>query len=102
MKKTLRDLSNFLFILSPHYRRLCTYHAEMPSLDWFVEPYKLSLDKINIKQFKKVYNETLYELDNMNIKHEMLKALQITFREGIFYGYEHKTEDSYFIQKIKC
>lgn len=101
-EKTLRDLSNFLFILSPHYRRLCTYHAEMPSLDWFVEPYKLSLDKINIKQFKKVYNETLYELDNMNIKHEMLKALQITFREGIFYGYEHKTEDSYFIQKLNA
>ena len=101
-EKTLRDLSNFLFILSPHYRRLCTYHAEMPSLDWFVEPYKLSLDKINIKQFKKVYNETLYELDNMNIKHEILKALQITFREGIFYGYEHKTEDSYFIQKLNA
>ena len=99
-EETLRNLSNFLYVLSPHYRRLCNYHAEMPTLDWFVSPYRLTLEKINEKQFRKVYYETLFELDNMNIKHEMLKALQITYREGIFYGYEHKTEDSYFIQRI--
>ncbi|HSH51543.1 MAG TPA: hypothetical protein VK982_07450, partial [Bacteroidales bacterium] len=99
-EKTLRDLSNFLYILSPHYRRLCNYHAEMPTLDYYIEPYKLDIQKVNEKQFRKAYNETLFELDNMNIKHEMLKALQITYREGIFYGYEYKTEDSYFIQKL--
>lgn len=101
-EKTLRDLSNFLFVLSPHYRRLCTYHAEMPTLDHYIQPYKLDISKVNIKQFKKAYYETLYELDNMNIKHEMLKALQVVYREGVFYGYEYKTEDSYFIQKLNA
>ncbi|MDD2495962.1 MAG: hypothetical protein PHE29_12315 [Tissierellia bacterium] len=101
-EQTLRNLSNFLYILSPQYRRLCTYHAEMPTMDWYIEPYKLDISKINIKSFKKMYDETLYELDNMNIKHEMLKALQVVYREGIFYGYEHKTEDSYFIQKLNA
>lgn len=101
-EQTLRNLSNFLYILSPQYRRLCIYHAEMPTMDWYIEPYKLDISKINIKSFKKMYDETLYELDNMNIKHEMLKALQVVYREGIFYGYEHKTEDSYFIQKLNA
>lgn len=99
-EKTLRNLSNFLYILSPHYRRLCNYHAEIPTLDWYIEPYKLDISKVNVKQFKKAYNETLFKLDNMNIKHEMLKCLQVAFREGVFYGYEYSTDDSYFIQKL--
>ena len=36
----------------------------------------------------------------MNIKHEMLKCLQVAVREGVFYGYEYSTDDSYFIQKL--
>lgn len=99
-EKTLRNLSNFLYIISPHYKRLCNYYAEMATLDWYIEPYKLNIDKVNIKQFKKAYNETLFELDNMNIKHEFFKVLQVVYREGIFYGYDYNTEDSYFIQKL--
>lgn len=99
-EETLRNLSNFLYIISPHYKRLCNYYAEMATLDWYIEPYKLNIDKVNVKQFKKAYNETLFELDNMNIKHEFLKVLQVVYREGIFYGYEYKTDDSYFIQKL--
>lgn len=101
-EKVLRDLSNFLYILSPHYRRLCTYHAEMPLLNYYIEPHRFIPDKVNIKQFKKAYDESLFELDNMNIRHEMGKALQVAFREGIFYGYEHKTDTSYFIQKLNA
>lgn len=99
-EETLRNLSNFLYISSHHYKRLCDYYAEMPTLDWYVEPYKLDTSKIEINKFKKQYNETLDELDNMNIKHEYMKCLRVAFREGIFYGYEHSTSDSYFIQKL--
>jgi len=99
-EEVLRNLSNFLYIVSPHYRRLCNYYAEMLTLDWYIEPLKLDTSKVNEKQFIKTYNETLFELDTMNIKHEMLKVLQVVFREGIIYGYEYKTDDSYFIQKL--
>lgn len=99
-EQTLRNLSNFLYIVSPHYKRLCNYYAEMLTLDSYIEPYRLDVSKVNIKQFQKAYNETLFEIDNMNIKHEFQKVSQVTFREGIFYGYEHQTEDSYFIQKL--
>lgn len=96
----LRDVSNFLYMISPHYRRLCNYYSGMLTLDWYISPYKLDVLKVNEKQFKKMYNESLFELNTMNIKHEMSKALQIVFREGIFFGYEYKSEDSYFIQKL--
>lgn len=99
-EQTLRNLSNFLYIVSPHYKRLCNYYAEMLTLDSYIEPYKLDISKVNIKQFQKAYNETLFEIDNMNIKHEFQKVLQVAFREGVFYGYEYKTDDSYFIQKL--
>lgn len=99
-EKLLRDLSIFLYVVSPQYSRLCSYYAEMPTLDHYVEPYKLNVDKVNIKTFLKQYNDTLFEIDNMNIKHEFQKVMQIAFREGIFYGYEYKTEDSYFLQKL--
>lgn len=97
----LRNISNFLYTISPQYRRLTNYYAEMLTLDWYISPYRLDLSEdINIDDFQKVYYETLFELDNMNIKHEMLKALQILYREGIFYGYEHKNDESYFIKKL--
>lgn len=99
-EQTLRNLSNFLYIVSPHYKRLCNYYAEMVTFDWVITPMKFDISKVNIKQFKKQYNETLFEVDNMNIKHEFQKVLQIAFREGVFFGYEYKTEDSYFIQKL--
>lgn len=99
-EQLLKNLSNFLYVISPHYRRLCNYYAEMPTFDYYIEPYKLNTSKVNIKTFKKAYDKTLQLLDNMDIKHEMLRCLQVVFREGIFYGYEHSTDDSYFIQKL--
>lgn len=99
-EEVLRNLSNFLYIISPHYKRLCNYYAEMPTLDWMISPINLDVSKVNIDRFKKVYNTTLFDLDNMDIKHEFFKVLQVVYREGIFYGYEYKTDDSYFIQKL--
>lgn len=96
----LRDISNFLYILSPHYRRLCNYHSEMPTLDWYITPHKLDVNNVQVDQFLKAYNETLFSLENMRIKHEIMKVLQVVFREGVFFGYEYATEDSYMIQKL--
>lgn len=96
----LRDISNFLYILSPHYKRLTNYYAEMLTLDWYISPYKFRQVEVDAEKFREAYEETLDELDTMNIKHEMLKALQVVYREGIFFGYEYKEDDSYFIQRL--
>lgn len=99
-EQELRNLSNFLYVVSPHYKRLCDYYAEMLLLDWYVSPLRFDIDKVNQKQFVKAYREILNTIDNMNIKHEFGKVLKTVFREGIFYGYEYKTDNSYFLQKL--
>lgn len=99
-EKQLRDLSKIMCVLSNHYKRLCDYYADMATLDWYIEPLQLNTEKMNIKTFKKQYSDTLDYLENMNIKHEFRKIMRILFKEGIFYGYEYSTAESYFIKKL--
>lgn len=99
-EKQLRNLSRLLFQLSPHYRRLCQYYGQMSRLDWYISPYKLIRKGLNIEKFKDSYFKHLNVLTDMNIKHELGKVLEVDFIDGIFYGYEYKEEDSYFIQKL--
>jgi hypothetical protein len=98
--KELSDLSQGLYRASPHYRRIINYFANMPTLDFVVEPLNLNLDKINEKSFKTSYDKANILLDLMNIKHEFNKALKVAWVNDTFYGYEHEATDSYFIQRL--
>jgi hypothetical protein len=98
--KELGDLSQGLYRASPHYRRLINYFANMPTLDYIIEPFNLNLDKVNDKSFKTAFEKTNLLLDLMNIKHEFGKALKIAWTNDAFYGYEHEATDSYFIQTL--
>jgi hypothetical protein len=96
----LRKLSQYLYIVSPNYKRLIQYFAGMLRFDYIVEPYDLNTEKVDIQSFKKNYLSILKVLDVMNIPHEFTKILKHAFKDDVFYGYEHMTEDSYFIQRL--
>jgi hypothetical protein len=98
--KELGDLSLGLYRGSPHYKRLINYFANMPTLDFIVEPFNLNTEKVNDKSFKTAFDRTNLLLDMMNIKHEFGKALKIAWTNDTFYGYEHEATDSYFIQTL--
>ncbi|MBL4950995.1 hypothetical protein JK635_01915 [Neobacillus sp. YIM B02564] len=99
-EKQLRQLSQYLFTVSPNYKRLIQYFAGILRFDYIVEPYDLDTEKIDIKSFKKQYLNTLKILEIMNIPHEFTKVLRHAFRDDIFYGYEHMADNSYFIQRL--
>ena len=99
-EKQLREISNYFYNASPNYKRLILYFANLPTFDFIVEPFDLDIEKVKVDRFKKQYNKTLQLLELMNIPHEFLKILKISFREDAFYGYEHTSGDSYFIQKL--
>lgn len=99
-EKFLRDLSKFLYVLSPHYKRLCDYYGDMPRFNWYISPSKLDQSKVNQNMMLLSYNKNLNYLNNMNIPHEFGKINSILFREGIFYGYKYESDDSFFIQKL--
>ena len=99
-QKQLRQLSRYLYNTSSNYKRLVDYFSSMLRFDYVVEPYDLDLEKIKIDTFKKQYNTILKQLETMNLPHELSRVLTTSFKEDVFYGYEHQTDESYFIQKI--
>lgn len=99
-EKSLRDVSIYLYNASSHYRRLINYFSKMALYAYIVVPYKLDIEKVDIKKFKSNYKSILNKLDTMNIKHEFLKIMTTIFREDVFYGYEYSLSDSYFIKKL--
>lgn len=99
-EKILRELSNSLYVMSPHYRRLINYFSKMLLFRYVVEPYKIDIETIDVNTLKKKYLKTLDIIEDMNIAHEFIKILNIAFIDDIFYGYVHESNDSFFIQKL--
>jgi hypothetical protein len=98
--KQLRQMSNYLYVVSPQYRRLINYLATLHLLDYTVDPYYIDQTKVNEKMFLKTYNDICLAVENMNLKHELIKARVSAWREDVFYGYVHSTKDSFYIQKL--
>ena len=100
-EKTLRNVSSFLYVLSPHYKRLCNYYAQMLKYNYYVEPYMLDFtQEIDKDKFKKSYFSTLYRLDKMNLRHEFQKVVEVVVKEGIYYGSLLETQDSFFFVRL--
>jgi hypothetical protein len=99
-QKQLRNISKFLYNASSHYKNLVSYFAEIPTLDHYIDTYSFDPDKVNIKKLKKSYFDVLSLVENMNIKHEFSKVLHSVFKEGVFFGYKHQNNESFFIQQL--
>ena len=49
---------------------------------------------------RKKYIDTVNFLEVMNLEHELSKVSLMCWLEDIFYGYEYRLKDSYFIQML--
>lgn len=100
-EKQLRQLSNYLYNVSSQYRQIVRHFATLPTYDYTLNiteiPTKFNADKIT-----KAYEKSAQYVDKLNLKHEMGKVLKVAFKEDVFYGYEHESKDSYFIQKLNA
>ncbi len=99
-EKILRQISNSLYNLSSHYKRLIKYFTDMARYDYVIEMAKLEENPKSPEDIKKNFYSTCNYIDVMNIKHEFDKISKCVFREDIFYGYEYHEKNSYFIQKL--
>ena len=99
-QKRLRNASIYLYNASSHYRRLINYFSKMSIFAYVLVPYKLDLENVDLKKFKTKYKKVSNVIENMNLKHEMLKVMTTVFREDVFYGYEYETSDSYVIKQL--
>lgn len=102
-EKELRNLSNHLYSVSPQYRRTINYFANMSPLNYIIRPFKFDEEKIkkdNGKTFKSCYKKACDFLEIFNLKHEMIKAKIIAWKEDVFYGYIYRTKDSMYIRPL--
>lgn len=99
--KELAGMSTALYNASPHYKRLINYFANMPNLDYIIEPYGVDFSRsINEKSFRNAYKKAIDLVELMNIKHEFKKVMKVAWIRDTFYGYEFQTKDSYFIKEL--
>lgn len=99
-EKQLREISNFLYGASLHYSNVVEFFGDLLLYAYIVTGYRTDDKKIKKKEFEQEYMEILFKLDNMNFKHEFNKIMLEVFKEEVFYGYVHETEDSFYIQKL--
>lgn len=99
-EKQLRQLSNYLYNTSSEYRRIIWYIALMPTYAWKLDPLCLHSGKVDMDRYRKSYFKQLEQIEKMNLRHEMQKAMKVAFRNDVFYGYEYESKDSYFIRHM--
>lgn len=98
-QKQLRDMCQYLYGVSGHFRRMVLYFARMPLLCYIITPYGNNKE-IDQDAFLSDYNKVQDLLQKMQIRHEFQKILTVCFREDVFYGYIYEADDSFFIRQI--
>jgi hypothetical protein len=95
-------LSNHYYNSSSQYTRLVNYMVNLLSWAYTIDVVNISHKEMKSKKDKieKDYFEVCSMIENMNISHEMKKVLHTVFREDVFFGVEHETKTSYYIQKL--
>jgi hypothetical protein len=74
--------------------------ATLHLLDYTIDPYYINQEKVNERTFAVTYNNICLQVENMNIKHELLKARVSAWRDDVFYGYIHNSGNSFYIQRM--
>ena len=97
-EKNIRNASIYMYDASSQYRRLIQYYAYMFMWAYNLTPIDFDVSKVKQDSFRKSYLKAVAQLDMMNLKHELQKAMLVALREGVFYGVQWSGSNSYFIQ----
>ena len=95
--KELRNLSLYLLQSTTLYYRAIQYMASTPQLCPVLLPNEISTD---IVSFRKEYFQAAKFIQFLNLPHEFVKIFFTLFSEGIFYGIQCVSGDSFYIKKL--
>lgn len=91
--KNLRKLSQFLYVLSPQYRRIIAYFASMIDVNLYnVIPNVDMVEDNDDEKILQNYQEVLQWLEKMNLDMLAFSILTTCWREDVFYGYIYYEE----------
>lgn len=100
-EKDIRELSNYLYLTSSHYRRLVDYFSSILLYNYTVIPTRIP-EKVKKIDYKKTYTNIVNECDKYNLRHEATKALKVAVREGVFFGLCYESKDSFYIKQVQA
>lgn len=97
-EKEIRELSGFIYLVSSHYRRLVDYYSTILLYNYSIIPTKLTVKPPKKTEYKNDFFYVVNECEKYNLKHEATKAIKVAIRDGVYFGLEYETEDSYYIK----
>lgn len=99
-EKQLRDAVRYLYVVSPHFRRLIQYFAGLTDFAYVVSPYRIDPKTANKRITNINYRKVLDLMSIMNVKTQLAKILTVCLREDVFYGTIWRTRDCITIQQL--
>ena len=97
----LRDVSQYIWRISPNYRTLINYYANMPLYSYNLVYRNDDWTKtITSKDFMNEYQSICARLENMHLKDLSPKIMATAMRDGIYVGFCYDDEKSFFISDL--
>lgn len=96
----LRDVVEYLMIVSPQFNLLCNYLPNMALFNYQIVPVLESMSALDYVNMKEEYLKVCKYLNKLNISNEFGKALLNNFYFDTFFGYEIESDDNYFIKPL--
>ena len=97
--KKLRAVSNYYFIKSGIYSRLCRYMAYLYRYDWMITPIRYD-DKIKDDKVIEGWLKATAFLDNCHLKKNFGEIALKVVRNGCFYGYRIEQKNACYFQEL--
>lgn len=99
-ERELRRTIQYVYVASPHFRRLIQYFVGLTVWAYIIEPYKIDPKKASTAVIERNYRKVLNMIESMNIKTQCAKILSVCLREDVFYGTFWITPDNITIQQL--
>ena len=97
--RRLREISNYWFIKSGIYSRLCRYMAYLFKYDYFVVPIQYD-EKIKVEKVIEGWYKSARFLDNSELKATFGQIALDVIKDGCYYGYAVTQKNAAYLQKL--
>ena len=97
--KALREISNYYFLKSGIYSRLCRYMANLYRYDWMVTPIRYD-EKIKDEKVIEGWLKASALLDKCELRRTFARIALKVVRNGCYYGYRVDQKDASYIQEL--
>lgn len=97
----LRQMSLWLYITSPQYRRLINYYATLPTFNYYILPDKAQTKELTgakDAKFRKNYVETINDFERYTLKQTAPQAISFALLQGVFCGIVIEDDNSFWLK----